>query len=115
VPDLLTRWLLMLAVLAVIGLVVVIAATRYRHRHVAAARAEKRRAATEPTMTGAYLRGRVDRITEGVVIVALTGPGNNGQRLTIVDTGQYVVGDRVTVYQYTDDTWRPVVETGAQP
>lgn len=108
-------WLGVVAVSGAIGLFVggistaYTSRTRRRLRHQRLAGFMSGPAVAPPERTGAYLQGRVERLIEGVAVVALTGPGNGGQRLTIPDTGQYVVGDRVTVYEYADGTWRPSV------
>lgn len=114
------QWFAMIGVLALVGLAVLITSGIYTRRARRSASRSRIRelldgpAAAEPERTGAYLHGRVSRLTESLAVVALTGPGNNGQSVVVPDTGQYVVGDRVTLYQYDDGTpdgmWRP--ETG---
>lgn len=108
-------WLGVVATSGGIGLLVGVISTAYtrwtrrRLRHQRLAAFMSGPAVDPPERTGAYLQGRVVLLIEGVAVVALTGPGNGGQRMTIPDTGQYVVGDRVTVYEYADGTWRPSV------
>lgn len=86
------------------------AAWKTQQQEKGVTRARHARSATPRTLTGRSIGGIVDAIADGLLIV-LVEPDEPGEpaQLHMRDRGGLKVGDHVTIEEYDDGTWEPVM------